>query len=103
MIIRPLLNSPDKTLNDVTFARRFWRVKEMIVCEQTRLRVVVLVGCLIKVFQGQAVLRSACIKEAPASQRALIQACTEFNVVRTVLHRSEVMVLMRLALFFTYS
>jgi len=29
-ILRPLCNSPDKTLYDVTFSRRFWRGKQMI-------------------------------------------------------------------------
>jgi len=32
-------------LYDVTFTRRFWRGKHMVVCEQTSLRAVVLVGC----------------------------------------------------------
>ena len=48
---RPLCNGPDKTPYDVTFARRFWRGKQMIVCEQTRLYVL-LVGCFIKLSQG---------------------------------------------------
>jgi len=52
IIIRLLCNSPDKTLYDVTFARRFWHGKQIIVCEQTRLFAIVLVGCFIKVSQG---------------------------------------------------
>jgi len=39
----PLCNSLDRTLYDVTFARRFWRDKQVIVCEQTKLRSFVLV------------------------------------------------------------
>jgi len=38
IIIRPLCNSPNKTLYDVTFACRFWGGKQMIACEQIRLR-----------------------------------------------------------------
>ena len=41
-----------KMLYDVTFAHRFWRGMQMIVCEQTRLRAVVLVGCFIRVCLG---------------------------------------------------
>jgi len=51
-IIRPVCNSPDKTLLGRTFAHRFWRGKQMIVCEQTRLRAFVLAGCFIKVSLG---------------------------------------------------
>jgi len=68
---RPLCNSPDKTLYDVTLARRFWRGKQMIVCEQTRFRTFLLVGCSTKVSLDQTVLRSACIKKVPTSQRAV--------------------------------
>jgi len=39
-------------LYDVTFARRFWRSKQMIVCEQTRLRAFVLDGGFTKVSLG---------------------------------------------------
>jgi len=46
-MIRSLCNSPE------TFARRVWRGKHMIACEQTKLRAVVLVGCFIKVCLGQ--------------------------------------------------
>jgi len=45
----PLCNGPDKTLYDITLARRFWHAEQMIVCEQTRLRAFVLVGCFTKV------------------------------------------------------
>ena len=57
-------------LYDITFARRFWRGKRMIVSEQTRLRAFVLAGFFTKVCLGQTVLRSACIKKVPMSQRA---------------------------------
>jgi len=67
---KPLCNSPDKVLYDVTFTHRFWCGKHRIVCEQTRLRAFVLVGCFIKVSLGWAVLRSVCIKKVPTSQRA---------------------------------
>jgi len=46
MHVGPLYNSPDKTLYDVTFARRFSCGKQIIVCKQTRLRAVVLVAVL---------------------------------------------------------
>ena len=49
---RPLCNSSDKMLYDVTFTHRFWRGKHRIVCKQTRLRAFVLVGCFIKVSLG---------------------------------------------------
>jgi len=49
--------SPDKTLYDVTFARRFWCGTQMIVCEQARLRAFVLVVCFTKVSLGSTVLR----------------------------------------------
>ena len=52
IIIRPLCNSPDTTVKDVSFPRRFWHGKQMIVCEQTRVRAVVLVSCFIKVSPG---------------------------------------------------
>ena len=44
IIIRPVYNSPDKTLYDVIIARRFWCGKQMIVCKQTRLHAFVFVG-----------------------------------------------------------
>jgi len=69
----------------------------MVVCELTRLRSVVLVGCFVKVSLGQAALRSACINKVPTSPRF-----AQNSMLCAVLHHSEVMVLMRRTLFFAY-
>ena len=95
---RPLCNSPDKTLYDVTFARRFWCGKQIIACEQTRLCAFVSVGYFTKVSPGLTVFRSACIK------KVLIHSEQDpgLHIIRccTVLHCREVMVLMCCAFFY---
>jgi len=72
IVIRPLFDSLDKMIYDVTFARAFWRGKQMLVCKQTKSRDFVLIGYFTKVSLGLRVLRSACIKEALTSQRVAV-------------------------------
>jgi len=79
---RPLCNSPDKTLYDVTFAHRFWRDKQMIACKQTRLCAFVLVGWLF--YQGLSRLDSLAFSVHQKSAYVTAsrnQVCTEFDVV----------------------
>ena len=77
---RTLCNSPDKTLYDVTFAHRFWRGKQMIVCVQTRLRAFVLVGCFTKVSRLDSLVISVHQKSAYVTA-SRTQVCAEFDVV----------------------
>jgi len=68
---RRLCNSTDKTLYDVTFAHTFWRCKQTIACEQTRLLTCFCVGWLF--YQGLSRLDSLAFmvhKKVPTSQRA---------------------------------
>ena len=72
----------------------------MIVCEQTRLRAVVLVGCFIKDSLGSLAFsvhqKSAFITGSIDPDWHRIQCFA-------LLHRSEVMILTRCALFFAFS
>jgi len=73
----------------------------MIVCEQIRLPVVVLVGCFI------SLSRLGSLAFSMHKKSAYVSASSDPGLCRirccTVLHRSEVMLLMHCVSFFTYS
>ena len=100
MHIRPLCNNLDKTLYHITFACRFWRSKQVIVSEQTRLCALCWLAVLPRSFQA----RQSCVHRA--SKKCICDSKQEPGLQRIrycmVLHRSKVMVLMRCTLFFTY-
>jgi len=75
---RPLCNSPDKTLYDVTFTHRFWHGKQVIVCDQTCF----CVGWLF--YQSLSRLDSLALSVHQKSTYVTVsrtQVCAEFDVV----------------------